>query len=110
MKDVSTAKLHVKLVEILVHSLDFIHRTVSLAASLKLSADNVSITELTTNLMDIEMIREMGEEDNAEYDEFTFESNIENEAGNFEEEKKEYPVYVSSDPQTIDQHIYSQID
>lgn len=56
------------------------------------------------------MIREMQEEDNAEYDEVPFESNIENEAGNFEEEKKEYPAYIPMSSDSVDYHITSQLD
>lgn len=60
--------------------------------------------------MNEELLREIQEEDNAVYDETSFESNVENEAGNFDEEKKEYPVYIPTDSQIIDQHIYSQLD
>ena len=56
------------------------------------------------------MTREMEEEDNAEYEETDFVSDIENEAGNVDDERREYPVYVPMDSMTVDQHITSQAD
>lgn len=51
----------------------------------------------------------MGEEDNSEYDEAEFVSDIENEFGNIEEE----PVvgfYTPTSPETIDYYITHQND
>ncbi len=57
-------------------------------------------------LMNEELLREMQEEDNAEYDQVETVSDVENEAGNLiDEEKKEYPSYSPMDSQTVDYKI-----
>lgn len=56
------------------------------------------------------MIREMQEEDNAEYLDIPFVSGVENEAGNVDDEKKSYPAYTPMDSHMIDHHITSHAD